>query len=89
MKRLTPVTKEIGEYTFYIRPFSAFTAANMTGDLANVATPILAALAPLVVKAVGAPDGKVLDTDVADMAPSMPVSYTHLRAHETRRHPLP
>lgn len=78
MKRLTPVTKEIGEYTFYIRPFSAFTAANMTGDLANVATPILASLAPLVVKAVGAPDKKVLDTDVADMAPYMQGAFSGL-----------
>ena len=61
MKRLTPVVKEIGDNKFYIRPFSAFTAANMTGDLANVATPILAAIAPLVVKAVGSEDKKVLD----------------------------
>ena len=85
MKRLTPVTKEIGEYTFYIRPFSAFTAANMTGDLANVATPILAALAPLVVKAVGAPDRKVLDTDVADMAPSMQGAFSGLSGDKLER----
>ena len=31
----------IGESTFYIRPFPAFTAANISGDLAKVVTPII------------------------------------------------
>ena len=85
MKRLTPVVKEIGDNKFYIRPFSAFTAANMTGDLANVATPILAAIAPLVVKAVGSEDKKVLDTDVAEMAPSMQGAFSGLSGDKLER----
>ena len=78
MKQTTPITKEIGDYRFYIRPFSAFTAANMTGDLANIATPMLAAIAPIAVKVLGSEDGKVLDTDLADMAPSMQGAFSGL-----------
>lgn len=85
MKRLTPITKTIGEYTYYIRPFPAFTAANMTGDLANVMAPILASIAPLVVKAVGSEDTKVLDTDVAEMAPSMQGAFSGLSGDKLER----
>ena len=63
MKQFTPVVKTIGNNKFYIRPFPAFTAAKMTGDLASVAAPLLAAIAPLVVKKTG--DGKkALDADM-------------------------
>lgn len=44
MKQFTPVVKTIGNNKFYIRPFPAFTAAKMTGDLASVAAPLLAAI---------------------------------------------
>lgn len=44
---LTPVEKEIGGVTFYIRPFGALTAANISGDLASVASPLITAIAPL------------------------------------------
>ena len=33
MKQFKPAIKTIGENRFYIRPFPAFTAAKMTGDL--------------------------------------------------------
>ena len=68
MKQFTPVVKTIGNNKFYIRPFPAFTAAKMTGDLASVAAPLLAAIAPLVVKKTG--DGKkTLDADISEVAP--------------------
>lgn len=37
----------IGENTFYIRPFGAFAAANISGELAALLSPILAGIAPL------------------------------------------
>ena len=39
--------KKIGDYRFYIRPFAAFTAANISGDLAAILTPMLGSLGPL------------------------------------------
>ena len=39
--------KQIGENTFYIKPFPAFVAANISGDLAAVITPMIGSLAPL------------------------------------------
>lgn len=47
MKRMNVTQKTIGEYTFYISPFAAFTAANMTGELGRLIGPILGALIPL------------------------------------------
>lgn len=44
MKRLQTTEKVIGEYVFYIRPFGAFTASNISGDLAAVLTPMLGSL---------------------------------------------
>lgn len=38
--------KEISGNTFYIRPFPAFTAANISGELAVVLAPAIAGLAP-------------------------------------------
>lgn len=75
MKQFTPVVKTIGNNRFYIRPFPAFTAAKMTGDLAGVAAPLLAAIAPLVVKKTG--DGKkTLDADISEVAPAMSGAFS-------------
>ena len=40
MKQQEAVRESIGDYNFYIRPFPALTAANMTGDLAGLVTPL-------------------------------------------------
>jgi hypothetical protein len=39
--------KQIGEYTFYVRPFPAFTAANISGELTGALAPALAMVVPL------------------------------------------
>lgn len=87
MKQMTPIIKEIGDNRFYIRPFPAFTAANMTGDLANMATPMLAAIAPIAVNALNSKkEGKkVLDTDVAEMAPSLQGAFSGLSGDKLER----
>jgi len=48
LRQLEPHKVTVGEYNFYIKPFPAFTTANLTGELASMLTPILAALLPLV-----------------------------------------
>lgn len=48
LKQLEPVEKMIGDYKFYIRPFPALKAANITGELTSILVPLFAALIPLV-----------------------------------------
>lgn len=48
LRQMEPTMERIGEKKFYITPFSAFKAANLTGELASVLAPLLGALAPLV-----------------------------------------
>lgn len=48
----------IGDNSFYIKPFPAFKAANLTGELASVLSPLLGAIAPLV------GEGDIADVDV-------------------------
>ena len=57
--------KQIGEYTFYIRPFPAFTAANVSGELAAVLAPALAGLVPLAARA---GDGGIMNLDVSSLS---------------------
>ena len=47
MRRMQTIEKVIGENTFYIRPFGAFAAANISGELAALLSPILAGIATL------------------------------------------
>ena len=44
MRRMQTIEKVIGENTFYIRPFGAFAAANISGELAALLSPILAGI---------------------------------------------
>ena len=46
MKRLETTEKIIGENTFYIRPFAAFTAASIGSELAALLAPILSNIFP-------------------------------------------
>lgn len=41
MKQMEVTTKEIGQATFYIKPFPAFVAANISGELTKLLTPII------------------------------------------------
>lgn len=75
LKQMEPTHKKIGDYDFYIRPFPAMVAANLSGELASLLTPVLAALIPLVGNDDNGEDGKedggLLDVDVNTAAASM------------------
>lgn len=67
LKQLEPKKETIGGLNFYIRPFPAMVAANLTGDLASLLTPVLAALMPLVGDSDNEgddEDGDLMDIDV-------------------------
>ena len=85
MKQFTPVVKKIGDNTFYIRPFPAFTAANMTGDLANIATPALAAIAPLALKVKDKKVTDLMDADISEVAPALSGAFAGLSGDELER----
>lgn len=85
MKQLKTTEKVIGESHFYIRPFPAFTAANISGELASVLSPMLGGLVALI----GADSGEekdkkqnkpknFLDADVEDAVPVLAKSFSSL-----------
>lgn len=65
MKQLEPTIEKVGGTKFYITPFPAFKAANLTGELASVLAPLLGVLAPLV------NDGSLMDVDAGRAAEAM------------------
>lgn len=65
LKQVEPTVEKVGGNKFYITPFSAFKAANLTGELASVLAPLLSAFAPLV------NDGNLMDVDAGKAAEAM------------------
>ena len=58
LKQMEAQKVNIGDNIFYIKPFPAFKAANITGDLASVLSPLIGVIAPLV------GNGNLMDVDV-------------------------
>ena len=85
MKQQNPITKTIGDYNFYIRPFGAMTASKMTGDLAALVTPMLGAVAPLIGKQLNAEDGSLLDINVEDLGPALTGVFSTLTGDNLER----
>ena len=67
LKQMEPVIEEVGGVKFYITPFPAFKAANLTGELASVLAPLLGALAPLI----GSEEGGLMDVDASKAADAL------------------
>ncbi len=68
LKQMEPTKEKVGGYNFYIKPFAAFKAANLTGELASVLAPLLGALAPLVSDQ---KEGSLMDIDAAQAAEAL------------------
>lgn len=81
MKQMEITEKKIGENSFYIKPFPAFTAANISGDLAVLITPIVSALSALV----GQGKENVMDMDVEDTLPSLATAFAGLSGDQFER----
>lgn len=65
LKQMEPTKENIDGINFFIKPFPAFKAANITGELASVLAPLLGALAPIV------GNGDLMDVDVEKAADAM------------------
>lgn len=62
LKQMSTTEEVVGGIKFYITPFPAFKAANLTGELASVLAPLLGSLIPLVQGAKG--DKGIMDIDI-------------------------
>lgn len=80
MKIIETMPVTIGEYKYWIHPFSAMKAANVSGEVLKVAMPILGAVLPLASK------GKLsLDTDVASLTTAFGNSLSGLTGDECEK----
>jgi len=74
MKRMEVTEKRIGDNVFYIRPFAAFTAANISGELSSLIASILPAFAPLMGNigpdAEGA-ERSIMDAEMEEILPTL------------------
>lgn len=88
MKQLQTTEKQIGEAIFYIRPFPAFTAANLSGELTVLFTPLLGGLAAIVgnEKSKGA-DGKIdiMNLDIDSALPAFCNALTGISGDQMER----
>lgn len=86
MKQLETRTVQIGDNMFYIRPFPAFKAANMSGELAALVMPMLSGLAPLL-NSVDASksNGGLFDLSVEDAAPAISQAFSSISGDQVER----
>ena len=89
MKQLKTTEKVIGENHFYIRPFAAFTAANISGDLASVLSPILGGIVALIDRHSNTENqegtANIMDTDVNDAVPVLTQAFSGLSGDKFER----
>lgn len=90
MRRMQTIEKVIGENTFYIRPFGAFAAANISGELAALLSPILAGIAPLF-GGLDTGDGgsdaaaNLLDMDIEEAMPAISSALSTISGDKVER----
>ena len=87
MKQVAPTPKQIGEHIFYSYPFAALTAANISGELVSLLSPILLSLAPAIVDGLkdgddSSPEGSFLDSDLSSVTPSMMNAFSSLNGNK-------
>lgn len=84
MKRMETTEKVIGENTFYIRPFSAFTAANISAELTSVLSPMVGSVGAIIgkVDASGAEDSvylaDIMNLDMEKALPALAAAFGSL-----------
>lgn len=84
MKRMETTEKVIGENTFYIRPFSAFTAANISAELTSVLSPMVGSVGAMIgkVDASSAEDSvdlaDIMNLDIEKALPALAAAFGSL-----------
>lgn len=76
MKVHEPKKVEVGGVTFYIWPFKAFAAANISGELAGFLLPLVGALAPFIgTKDDDGGEKSLLDINADEAAPAIAEAF--------------
>lgn len=83
MKQLEVTQKTIGEAMFYIKPFPAFTAANISGELVSTLGPLLGGTLGAVAGSRNA--GNIMDMDVEEALPSISTAFAGLSGDKFER----
>lgn len=74
-KMMDPVQKEVGGHSFYVYPFPAFKAANISGEVTALVTPLLASVAAAL--GMGGIQN-MMDMDMKEAAPHIAGAFSML-----------
>lgn len=86
MKQMEVTEKTIGENTYYIKPFPAFTAANLSGELAAILTPLLGGVVSLVgTGGTGSKPENISDVQVDDALAAVTKAFGELSGDKIER----
>lgn len=93
MKQMEVTEKQVGENIFYLKPFPAFVAVNISGELASVLTPMLGGLAALFDSKKPKGDtageegsgGGILDSNIEDAIPALSQAFSALSGDKLER----
>ena len=90
MKQMEVTEKQIGESTFYIKPFPAFTAVNISGELAAILSPLLGGVAALVgggsnEEGSSEKPKNIMDVDVEDALPALTSAFSSISGDKFER----
>jgi len=85
MKQFEATKRLLNGNTFYIRPFPAFTSANISGELFSSFTPMLGSLAPMVATATKGSKSSFLDMGAEEAAPMLAQGLSSLNGDKLER----
>lgn len=91
MKQMEVTEKTIGQNTFYLKPFPAFVAVNISGELAALLTPMIGGVAALLgggSAGEGSTESKpdsVMDIDIDEALPTLTKAFSSLSGDKFER----
>lgn len=90
LKQMEVIEKKIGDNTFYIKKFPAFTAVNISGELAAVLAPFIGGVAAVAGKGNAEAESgdnpvNILDTDIEDAMPVFIQAFSNLSGDKFER----
>lgn len=80
LKMMDPEQVSVGTNVYYIYPFPAFKAANISGEIIALMTPMLSAIAPALGK-----DKSALDMEVSEAAPYIAGAFSKLSGDKVEK----
>lgn len=82
-QQMEPTVQVIGEYTFYIYPLPAFTAANLSGEVISLLSPLIGNIASAFVsnnQSEKSDKNRFFDMEVEEAAPAIAGAFSSLSA---------